>query len=312
MGRTRFMKWGAVAVLWAAVLFPVLAQTEAPVAAQSEESVSQSASLPEEGALSKRIEAQFESDKAAWAILPYRPTYVLPVAYNPDINEEPLEANGITSNNMQDVEIKFQISFLLPVWREAFGGFGDLCFGYTQISVWQAYDREDSSPFRDTNYEPEFFLRKDTDYDLFGLHGRMIMLGAVHQSNGRGNEELSRSWNRLYANFLFEKDRFSCALKPWYRIPENEEDDNNPDIDEYLGYGEFRAAYKFKKQECAMMFRNNMQSENKSTIQLDWIFPLSKHIKGYVQYFDGWGEVLLDYNHYDQRIGAGFLLGEWL
>ncbi len=289
-----------IALLCASVVFPVSAQTEAPP--------------PEEGVLSQRIALESETASSSpWAILPYRPIYVLPVAYNNDINQEPLEAAGITSNNMQDVEIKFQISFMVPVWNDAFGGFGDLCFAYTQISVWQAYDREDSSPFRDTNYEPEFFLRKDTDYDFLGLHGRMIQLGAVHQSNGRGSDVYSRSWNRLYANFFFERDRFACSLKPWYRIPENEEDDNNPDIDEYLGYGEFRAAYKFRTQEVAMMFRNNLETEeNRSTIQLDYTFPLTKRIKGYIQYFDGYGEVLLDYAHHDRRIGVGFLLNEWL
>jgi len=301
LNRSYFGAWSGVVLLCSALIFSASAQVQGPGAG------------PEEGPLSKRIAGEYAASTSSWAILPYRPIYVLPLTYNSDINKKPIEEQGIASNNLKNVELKFQISFMLPVWADAFGGFGDFCFAYTQISIWQAYDFDDSSPFRDTNYEPEFFLRKDTDYHLLGLHGRMITLGAVHQSNGRGSDVISRSWNRLYANFFFERDRFACSVKPWWRIPEDEEDDNNPDIEDYLGYGEFRAAYKWDTHQCAMMLRNNMKAdENRSTVQLDWTFPLTKHVKGYIQYFDGYGEVLLDYDHHDRRIGAGFLLNEWL
>lgn len=297
--------WSGIALLGWLVLFSSPARAQVSNLPAADDDVT--------GPLSKRIAEQSVASGFSWVLLPYRPTYILPVAYNEDINKKPIEAQGITSNNMENVELKFQISFLLPIWEDAFRGFGDLCFAYTQVSIWQAYDLDDSSPFRDTNYEPEFFLRKDTDYHLLGLHGRMISLGAVHQSNGRGSEALSRSWNRLYADFMFERDNFVCSVKPWWRIPEDEDEDNNPDIEDYLGYGEFHAAYKWGDQVYALMFRNNMKTdENRSTVQLDWTFPITKRIKGYVQYFDGYGEVLLDYDHHDRQIGVGFLLNDWL
>lgn len=51
---------------------------------------------------------------------------------------------------------------------------------------------------------------------------------------------------------------------------------------------------------------------NKSAIELDWSFPLAGQIKGFVQYFCGYGETLLDYNELDQRLGVGFLLADWI
>ena len=70
---------------------------------------------------------------------------------------------------------------------------------------------------------------------------RAMSLGFVHQSNGR-SQLLSRSWNRIYADFIFEIDDFSFSFKPWYRLPENEKSDpldpvgdDNPDIEEYMG-----------------------------------------------------------------------------
>jgi phospholipase A1/A2 len=266
-----------------------------------------------ESALDKRLKEAEAHRTSAWVIEPHRPSYVLPVSYVEDPSEK-LEGKLPDGTELDEIEIKFQFSFRLSLAEDLMGGNGDLFFAYTQVSVWQAYNFDNSAPFRDTNYEPEMFLAFDTDYDVLGLHGRLVSLGLVHQSNGRGNEEISRSWNRLYANIVMERGNFALSLKPWYRIPENDEDDNNPDIEDYMGYGELRAAYKYGEHVFATMLRNNLKfpDENRSGVELDWSFPLYKNIKGYVQYFYGYGETLLDYNECDQRIGAGFLLADWL
>jgi phospholipase A1 len=66
------------------------------------------------------------------------------------------------------------------------------------------------------------------------------------------------------------------------------------------------------------MLRNNLRSENLGAVQLDWSVPLStiheslgKKISLYVQYFNGYGESLLDYNTGINRISAGFMLADW-
>lgn len=62
----------------------------------------------------------------------------------------------------------------------------------------------------------------------------MIRTGFSHQSNGKSGL-LSRSWNRVYVDFLFERDNWYFSLKPWWRVPEDNDNDDNPDIDEFLG-----------------------------------------------------------------------------
>lgn len=258
--------------------------------------------------------------RTPWLIEPHRPNYVLPVSYirNPSENLEQAAANtdvadeaGLTGDKLQEIEVKFQLSLQLPLARDVIAGHGDLYVAYTQVSVWQAYNRDYSSPFRDTNYEPEGYLSFDTDCDLLGLRLRIVQCGFVHQSNGRA-DLLSRSWNRIYANFILERGNFACALKPWWRIPESEEEDNNPRIENYYGYGELRTAYKWREHVFAALLRNNFKFDgNKGALELNWAFPLAGQLKGFVQFFTGYGETLLDYDETDERLGIGLLLADW-
>lgn len=261
-----------------------------------------------------RLQREAQTEGLSGIISSHRPNYVLPLTYSFDPNNQPAEAiGGDKEYAFDNVEVKFQISLKARAVDNLFGNNGDLYFAYTQQSLWQAYDSEHSSPFRDTNYEPEMFVAFDTDFEVLGLRNRMISLGAVHQSNGRGNEEISRSWNRIYAAFTLDRGDFAMQVRPWYRIPEDEEEDNNPDIEDYIGYGDLKMAYNYRKVEFATILRNNLQTdENRGSVQVDFIFPLNREIRGYVQYFNGYCETLLDYDHKDERIGIGFMLGDWL
>ena len=103
-------------------------------------------------------------------------------------------------------EIKFQISTKFLVTEDLFGNNGDVYVAYTNRSFWQANNDNISSPFRDYNHEPEAWIAFENDYELWGFKNSLISTGFVHQSNGRGGV-LSRSWNRIYANFIVEKDK---------------------------------------------------------------------------------------------------------
>jgi phospholipase A1 len=246
-------------------------------------------------------------------IRPYRPNYFLPVAYNSSLNQDPM-LDVANNARAQHTEAKFQISFKVKLLEDILGKDVDLWFGYTQLAFWQIYNKAFSSPFREINFEPEMLLNVRTDYDILGFKGRFINLGLNHQSNGRASP-LSRSWNRVMANFGFEKKNLSFLLKTWYRIPENESDDDNPDITSYMGYGELWGYYYWNKHRFAAMVRNNLRANNKGAVQLDWSFPLplvtNDRFSGYVQYFNGYGESLIDYNKSVNRISLGFMLTDW-
>ncbi|MCD6527880.1 MAG: phospholipase A [Desulfuromonas sp.] len=267
----------------------------------------------EPSAVARRRNIERATVKLPFAIVPHRRNYLLPITYNSHVNSQPFE---IGDDDIDCYEVKFQFSFKVPVWQNIFRG-ADLWAAYTNLSFWQAYNHPFSSPFRETNHEPELFLRLKNDWQLLGLKNSLILLGATHQSNGQTGS-LSRSWNRVYLNMIFERGGFVMGLKPWYRIPEDQKDDptsssgdDNPDIEKYLGYGELTLGYKWRDHVVSMMLRNNLRGHNnKGAVQFDWTFPLSRKLRGYVQFFNGYGESLIDYNTAVNRIGAGVVLSD--
>jgi len=202
-------------------------------------------------------------------------------------------------------EIKFQMSLkqrLLKFYGWAF------YFGYTQKSFWQAYDFSESRPFRENNFNPEFFLRTKI------WSGLRIDTGGEHESNGK-DLPYSRSWNRIYISPYFENDYIILRLKGWYRIKEdkkkNESDtdgDDNPDIHKYYGYGELGLTVKFPElnQTYLSSFARYNPKYNRGAIEVNLTVPLPLSSMSFmVQYWNGYGESLIDYDVKQQKFGIG-------
>lgn len=265
--------------------------------------------------LAERWELDASARKGIFSFTPYQQNYLLPYHYTDRTNNSPSkvgEVPVVRDDVLNNTEATFQLSFKVKLAQDLFPAGSDLWFGYTQYSVWQVYNEALSSPFRNTDYQPELMYVIPTGGEVLGLKWRMLNLGLVHQSNGR-SEPLSRSWNRAYAQFGFERGNFALLLKPWYRFDEDTPDDDNPDITDYVGRGEVLAVYKWGRQEFSARWRNNFQAhDNRGSILLDWSFPLVGNLKGYAQFFNGYGETLLDYNHGQTTFGLGILLTDWM
>ena len=260
--------------------------------------------------LEERLAREKQTASNRFVITLYKPNYLLPLTYNSKKNE--------TYGPLESTEVKYQLSFKVPLSDGLLGTSGKLDFGYTQLSFWQAYNEKTSGPLRETNYEPELMLSFANDARVLGFTNRLVTFGLVHQSNGRDVPE-SRGWNRIYANFVLERGNFYLKFRPWYRIPEDAkvnpsdpQGDDNPDIEDYLGHGEVTALYVFRGHTLALMHRNNFKSEHRGALQVDWSLPLHNRVRGYIQYFNGYGESLIDYNHVTRRIGIGFILSDGL
>jgi phospholipase A1 len=238
----------------------------------------------------------------------YKQNYILPWTFTRTPNKLPSSANpantASTASDVDATELKFQFSAKSRLPFTPTGSKHAWWLAYTQQSHWQVYDTAHSRPFRESNYEPEFIY----SYDLSNLGGhswplppQFLNLGLVHQSNGQSLPR-SRSWNRIYAQLGMERElgpgSLAVVVRPWVRLHERGDDDN-PDITHYLGYGDVEIRYWLNNQVYSMIAR-------KRSIQFDLPVP---YLSGFhFQYFNGYGESLIDYNQRHQTLGIGYSL----
>ncbi len=253
--------------------------------------------------------AQESVDQQRWfSITSHKPNYLIPASVNPSAD---FSIYGPFEDQFEDAEVKFQLSLKTRIWPKLWRD-SSLWVGYTQQSYWQLYADDDASaPFRETNHEPELMWNVPVSFRVLGWNARQATLAFNHQSNGQV-DPLSRSWNRITGQLVFERGRFVASAKTWYRLDESDAEDDNPDIEEFMGRVELGAIYRGDRHSFAIGLKNNLSSENRSGVEFNWTFPLAQHLRGFVQIYSGYGENLLDMENYTNRVGIGIALTDWL
>lgn len=262
--------------------------------------------------LQKRGKADSQLVAIPFSIAQHKLNYVLPVSWAKDPNN--ISADGLDDYNLDRFEAKYQISVKFPLYLHEENTSG-LYFGFTAVSFWQVYNGKISKPFRETNYEPEIFYSLQNELSILGFEFNQIQIGFNHQSNGQSGAR-SRSWNRLFASALFSDANAFYYVKAWYRIPEDAKQDindttgdDNPDITHFLGHIELGVGTKLGKFDLLTLVRNNLKfSDNKGSIELNLSYTISNRYNLLLQYFNGYGDSLIDYNRHQQRIGLGIQL----
>ena len=260
----------------------------------------------------QRSEAVGEAIDNPFAFSQHRLNYILPFSYVSDPNT--LSASGLSTENVDNIEAKYQISVKLPLYQVENSTSG-LYMAFTAVSYWQVYNGEASKPFRETNYEPELFYSWRNELTFAGFKFNQIRFGLSHQSNGQSGLR-SRSWNRLFTSAMFSDADSFYHIKAWYRIKEDEKDDpfdstgdDNPDITTFMGHTEFGYGTTLGDFNVMALIRNNLKtSNNKGSIELNLSYPISERYELLMQYFNGYGDSLVDYNRHQQRIGFGVQL----
>ncbi len=246
-------------------------------------------------------DAKSQDDRLRSAISAYEPVYFL-------------------FGDRGGVDAKFQFSLKAQLLSPAglFAGgpraLGAFFFGYSQTSLWDLHG--ESKPFRDSSYRPELFY-----YDDLGLFDRdsgvslAVQTGFAHESNGKSGTE-SRSINTLFATPILTlgadgATQLTIAPRLVYYIEKTE----NADITDYRGYGDLLLKLSLAHGWQFSVDGRIGTGAHKGSIQFDVSYPLDRMTGGAIsgflglQYFDGYGETILDYDRrVESRVRIGYVL----
>ena len=102
------------------------------------------------------------------------------------------------------------------------------------------------------------------------------------------------------------------TFRPWIRGGVGSDDDN-PDIENYMGRGDVSIVHTRGDQIFSLMARHSLRGgdDSRGALQFDWGFPLTSHLHGHLQLFSGYGESMLDYDHKATYVGFGISVLDW-
>ncbi|RZA12905.1 MAG: hypothetical protein EOP10_30620 [Proteobacteria bacterium] len=250
----------------------------------------------------KRVDSRF-------ALFAHHRTFLIPYSYVTDPSESTYAPyKQLTANKhdyYENTEAEFQISLFLPVYRKILGSHWDLNVAYSHHSYWQVYNAHWSKPFRETSYNPEVFFRRlfPEHYNFLGVSIFALDAGYMHESNGQ-IQIASRSWDRLFTRAYFLRESYRGVVTVWGRMPVNAQDDQNPGILDYRGYGLLELSKAWEK----ITLETQINIAKEPGVEVSVSYPLNNAFRWFVKVNKGYGQSLIEYDRDTTRFGAGIAL----
>lgn len=205
----------------------------------------------------------------------------------------------------QNSDVKFQISIAQRLTRATLPWNTYLYLFFSEKVLWNVF--EESLPMRDINFNPGIgwtkpFFIKDR------YVGKMTLI-LEHESNGRDGEA-SRSWNKIsLSGSVLVSDWLMVHSKFWIPIVDS---DNNRDILRYSGIWQsgFEVYLKDRKFVFGATFvkRRGWNLNFNTSLEFSWRIHKKANQYFFVQYYNGYGECMLDYNQFHSRLRAGIVI----
>ena len=205
----------------------------------------------------------------------------------------------------ENTNIKFQISIAQRLTNATLPWGTYLYLFYSQKCFWNVL--ENSMPMTDLNFNPGIGLTKP----LFvkNRYVGKVSLIIEHESNGR-DSIWSRSWNKvsLAANIIIDPN-LRVAGKIWAPIIDGM---NNKDILHYCGLYQISVQAmtdnrKFTGALTLVKRAGNFFNYN-TILELAWRFSRKSNQYFFLQYYNGYGEGLLDYKVFKSQLRVGIVI----
>ncbi|MDE6655169.1 MAG: phospholipase A [Muribaculaceae bacterium] len=209
---------------------------------------------------------------------------------------------SLSHPDAQNTNIKFQISVAQKLTRSTlpFGTY--LYLFYSQKCFWNVLER--SFPMTDLNFNPGIGIAKPI-FQHNRYMGKVALI-AEHESNGKDGDA-SRSWNKisLAANILISPNAMVHG-KFWIPLVDGE---NNRDITRYMGIyqigTQFMSADRKFNGSVTMVKRSGWNLNFNTIVEVGMRMWKNANEYLFLQYYNGYGEGMLDYNKFHSQIRIG-------
>lgn len=200
--------------------------------------------------------------------------------------------------------VKFQLSINQRLTKSILPFDTYLFLQFSQKTIWNVL--EESLPMHDLNFNPGVGIGHLIIRQNRYIGKTFLML--EHESNGK-DSLASRSWNKisLGTNLMLNRN-FDIQTKFWIPIIDGK---NNKDILKYNGIGHFGVNYKTDNQRLHAGLLVTWRTESFSfNTQWEFSYKLNQKVNQFlfIQYYNGYGEYLLDYNKFKSVIRLGFVI----
>lgn len=201
-------------------------------------------------------------------------------------------------------DVKFQISLGIRLTKNTLPWNTYLFLTYTQKAFWNVFEK--SLPMHDLNFNPGIGLSRP-----FFVNDRYIgklSLMVEHESNGKDGDA-SRSWNKVsLGGSVLINEWLMVHSKFWVPIVDS---GYNKDIIRYSGLWQtgFMAYTPTKKLSLGVtLVKRAGWNFNFNTI-VDFIWRVSDktNLNLLLQYYNGYGESMIDYNQFHSRLRLGIV-----
>jgi phospholipase A1 len=199
---------------------------------------------------------------------------------------------------------KFQLSISQKVTRSKLPFDTYLFIQFTQKTIWNILEK--SMPMRDMNFNPGIGFGHLIIYKNRYIGKGLLML--EHESNGKDSLS-SRSWNKVsFGLNLLLTNNIEGQMKFWIPIIDS---DNNRDITKYNGFGHVGVNYRTPDRHFCLGVLATWRS-NSFNFNTQWELSYKIHNNEnqyfFLQYYNGYGENLLDYKQYKSVLRFGFVI----
>ena len=202
-------------------------------------------------------------------------------------------------------DVKFQVSIAQRVTKSTLPFNSYFFIFYNQKVFWNVF--QESMPVHDLNFNPGIGLSK-----LLIVKDRVVGKASLlieHESNGR-DSIFSRSWNKIsLCGSIYLSPQFMVHAKYWIPIVDGV---NNKDILRYCGMYQsgIQISSRDKKFGLAVTLvkRKGWNFNYNTIVELNYRLFKKDNQYLFLQYYNGYGENLLDYNKYHSRLRLGIVI----